>query len=201
VLEVISAFISTECRRGAPAGRCAQGGFTLIELMVTFAVLAVMLTLAAPSFRAFQRNSELTSAANSLASALASGRAEAMKRQLNVLIRPTGGDWRNGWTVYADTDWDFAYTAGTDIEVVSQNALPASIAIASDSTPIDSTHYLMFSGAGFLRDKTGSFGSSRAVEMRNDINQRRFIIINPAGRMRVCDPDKETTSCTASDSF
>ena len=181
----------------------SESGFTLIELLVTLAVLGVMLTLAAPSFMTFQRNSELTATANSLAASLSAARAEAMKRQLNVFIRPASSDdWRQGWTAYVDTNWNSTYDAGTDIQVVQQGAMPASIAITSDGTPNDATsHYLMFSGAGFMRDNTtGAFGSSRSIQLSSSAGGSRFVIVNPAGRMRVCNPDTES-NCSAADSL
>ena len=52
---------ATEC-----GSRRRAGGFTLIELLTTVAIIVVILTLAAPSFTAFQRNSELTGVANTI---------------------------------------------------------------------------------------------------------------------------------------
>ena len=199
----MTAMMRTRTSLRRPVSASGAAGFTLIELAVTFAVIGVMLTLAAPSFITFQRNAELTSAANSFAAALSAARAEAMKRQLNVLIRPypfAGNDWRQGWITYADTNWDFAYTGGTDILVSQQGALSPSIAVASDGTMVDATsHYLMFSGAGFLRNADGSFGASRSIELTNSTG-RRFVIVNPAGRMRVCNPANES-NCDATDSI
>ena len=57
--------------------RGAGAGFTLIELMVTLAIAAVLMMVAAPSFVGFQRNSEMTSVTNSLLAAANAARAEA----------------------------------------------------------------------------------------------------------------------------
>lgn len=185
--------------------RSLAAGFTLIELMVTFAVVAVMLMLAAPSLVSFQRNSELTATANSFAAALSAARAEAMKRQLNTFVRPnptSSDDWTRGWTVYVDVNWDFSYLAGTDIQITQQSQLSPSISIVTNSTPNDAvSHYLMFSGSGFLRNVDGSFGASRALQLGNG-SESRFVIVNPAGRVRVCNPATAPTgSCDATDAF
>jgi type IV fimbrial biogenesis protein FimT len=55
-------------------------GFTLLELMVTLAVLGILLGIAVPSFQSSLTNSRLTTAANDLVGALQAARSEAIKR-------------------------------------------------------------------------------------------------------------------------
>ncbi|MEJ2362759.1 MAG: prepilin-type N-terminal cleavage/methylation domain-containing protein, partial [Gammaproteobacteria bacterium] len=54
-------------------------GFTLIELMVTIAVIAIMAGLAVPRLNNFMRSNRLTSQINSFISALQVARSEAVK--------------------------------------------------------------------------------------------------------------------------
>lgn len=63
-----------------------QRGFTLWELMVAVAVAGVVLGIGIPSFREFQRNSAMASAANELVTAALLARAEAVKRQVPVTL-------------------------------------------------------------------------------------------------------------------
>lgn len=177
--------------------RLIARGFTLIELLVVLILLSVMLTLAAPSFMTFQRNAELTSAANSFVAALSAARAEAMKRQLRTFVVPLSGtNWASGWRVFVDNDSDAvsgSISAGANDTVVSQqDALPAGVGVASSSFPTDgSGAYVMFTGSGMMTDIGGTFGD-RSLELTNGAESRR-IIANPAGRLRVCKPSE--TGC------
>ncbi len=180
----------TRWRHGIRKG--VARGFTLIELLVVLILLAVMLTLAAPSFMTFQRNAELTSAANSFVAALSAARAEAMKRQLRAFVVPvTGTNWASGWRVFVDTDSDAvsgSISAGTADTIISeQAALPASVGITASSFPVDgTTAYVMFNGNGSMTNIDRTF-SDRSIELSNGTESRR-IVANPTGRLRVCKP-------------
>jgi type IV fimbrial biogenesis protein FimT len=181
--------------------RAVARGFTLIELLVVLVLLAVMLALAAPSFMTYQRNAELTSAANSFTAALSAARAEAMKRQVRSFVVPMSGtNWASGWRVFVDADSNVvagSIAAGSgDIIVSEQGALSSVVGVTSSTFPVDgTTAYVMFNGNGSMTlvDKTFQTGS---LELSNGAESRR-IIANPTGRMRVCKPSE--TGCGASD--
>jgi len=90
-------------------GKMAMPGFTLIELMITVALLGLLLALGLPSFADMVRRNRIQSAASSLSVALATARSEAVKRGRNVSICTssdssacrTTGDWSSGWVVFA----------------------------------------------------------------------------------------------------
>lgn len=68
-------------RRLARAERAgAVPGFTLVELMVTLAVAAVLIAIAVPSFKHIMISSRLNTTANSMVNALSVARMEAIKR-------------------------------------------------------------------------------------------------------------------------
>ena len=70
-------------------------GFTLIELMVTISVLAVVLILAIPSFQAFFERGRLRGATDEVVAVLATARGEAVKsgRNVTVAFDKDGDDW------------------------------------------------------------------------------------------------------------
>ena len=76
-----------------------QAGFTLIELMVTIAILAIISMIAAPSFTPLMERWRVRGAAEALQSTIYYARSEAIKRGGGVTITATGGDWAGGWVV------------------------------------------------------------------------------------------------------
>jgi type IV fimbrial biogenesis protein FimT len=81
--------------RRAPPSR----GFTLIELLVVIAILGIMAGLAAPSMSQLIANQRVRAIATDLQLALVKARAEAIKRNRDVTVAPTGGSWTAGWSI------------------------------------------------------------------------------------------------------
>lgn len=66
-----------------------QRGFTLVELAVTVAVLAIIAAIAIPNFRSLINSNRLTSAANEASALVQSARIEALRRNTIVLVCAT----------------------------------------------------------------------------------------------------------------
>jgi type IV fimbrial biogenesis protein FimT len=78
-------------------------GFTLIELVFTITVVAILAALAAPSFREFIATQRIRNASFDLMVALTLVRSEAITRNASVDLVRAGSSWSDGWTVSAGT--------------------------------------------------------------------------------------------------
>lgn len=83
--------------RNGVSGR--HSGFTLIELMITIAIIAIGAAIALPSFREFNIRMHVSDTTNGLVHALNLARSEAVKRGADVEVEAIGGSWNNGWEI------------------------------------------------------------------------------------------------------
>jgi type IV fimbrial biogenesis protein FimT len=83
-------------------------GFTLVELLITVAVLVITLAIAAPAMSGFIRSSQLSGTQTELIGALMLARSEATKRGAQVgivaALPASGAEFTNGWTVWVDAN-------------------------------------------------------------------------------------------------
>lgn len=106
---------SGQARRHNPLSgpaRTRQRGMTLVELMFTIFIMAVLAMLAVPSFRDASLGSRLAATANSLHGAIQIARSEAIKTNAPITLCASAdgaecadaGDWDQGWIVLNGAD-------------------------------------------------------------------------------------------------
>ena len=121
-------------------------GFTLVELIMTLSVAAVLLAVGVPNLNDLIRNNRLTAATNLFVSSLNIARSEAIKqgRNATVCVSDTqnscsGGNWRLGWLAWVDSDQDGNLDfPGEVLRVVEPLANSIQIASAQNSFQVDS---------------------------------------------------------------
>lgn len=120
-------------------------GMTLIEMVVTIAILSILTMIAIPNMLDFVRDGRLSSQADSLAASLASARLEAIKLRRSVSLCPVSNpntatacsdsatDWSNGWIYY--------YSDGSDLVILNRSQTKKNLTIATTATSVqfDST--------------------------------------------------------------
>jgi type IV fimbrial biogenesis protein FimT len=148
-------------------------GFTLLELMVTVAVLAILLTVGVPSFRDLIQNNRVTTQTNELVTALNFARAEAVKRGRSVQVEVLAQEVK-GWTVtvaLANPD------GADDLRVVDRQG--SAITVLEDAT--------------VTFDATGAPNDSIAFVMQPETacsgNKSRLISVGLSGQMTTIKQD------------
>jgi len=95
-------------------GRRLKRGFTALELLVTMAIVAILLSAGVPAFKNYSWNLRMKTALDSLQTDLVLARRQAINLNTQTVTCPsqTPGtcsgttDWHNGWIVFADLNTD-----------------------------------------------------------------------------------------------
>lgn len=176
------------------------GGLTLIELMATIAVLAILSTIVAPAFSSLLQSNQRTTLTNKIIGDLITARSTAIQsRQSVVLCRsanqqdcdavaPQLSDWKDGWIIFIDRNSNDRFNNATDQIVLSRSAV----------TP---NHRLTFNNWGRIRfnpDSSTRTGRFILCDNRNP-NIARSIILYRTGRTRVpaLSTDTAVADCAA----
>jgi type IV fimbrial biogenesis protein FimT len=162
-----------------------NSGFTLLELVITVALISIVFAIAIPSMTTFTQNDRLTTNINTLIGHLAYARSEAVKRnqQVSVCVSNdtatcTAGNWQDGWIVYIDADGSNTFTAGEEV-LRAQQALDGANTL---TTAIGSQ--VIYDYRGFVT--AASVGSFLLCDARSGAFGKT-IRISTTGRVRVED--------------
>lgn len=117
-------------------------GLTLIELLTTLALAAILLTLGVPAFNELMARHRMTTAANGLLADLQLARSEALKRGTRVALctgRAAGtgfecsaGDWHAGYLIFTDADGNRVVENPSEVLRVNTGSAHAAIEIAGE---------------------------------------------------------------------
>ncbi len=180
-----------------------QKGFTLLELIVTLAVAAIVLTMGVPSFQALIRNHRLVTLTNEFIGALHLTRSEAIKRNHRVTLcksadglKCTDSDgYERGWIVFddpndnADVDTDTNKTVETVIRVFQGPSTSTGITLQGNR-PV--RKYVSYDALGFSRLASEAFQAGSLTVCHAP--DARYIIINSVGRVRTASSPPPGTS-------
>ena len=92
--------------------------FSLIELMIILAVVAILVALGVPKITQVTQNNRIIEVTNKISSYLKRARSEAINRTSQVGIVATGGggtNWMVGWDIYLDANSNSQFEAGETI--------------------------------------------------------------------------------------
>ena len=155
-------------------------GFTLVELMITIAVLAVLMGIAIPNFSTMVKNNRLTTTTNNIIAAIQTARAEAVNRNVPVLFCQNNGantgcdasfGFANGWLIGLDANSDGTVDANGVIRV--QAAPPATIAVTTTNI---ASNFLRYQNNGMVESYGTVPGRIQICDDRSGESSREIVI-------------------------
>lgn len=195
-----------------------QRGFTLVELVVTIAVLAMILAVAAPNVASWMGNARIRNVADTLQNGIQIARGEAVRRNQNVsfwLVAPSNPSVLSNDCTLSSVSGSWVVSVNSPVghcaDAPSTTSSPMIVtgrpvgdvggrvsvtAVQSDGTTAGTA--VTFNGFGRI-DATANTPIAQidVTGTNTSTNYRKLrIAITPAGLVRMCDPD---TSVAATD--
>lgn len=169
-----------------------QQGFTLVEMMVTLFVLAILLAVAVPSFRAMLLNFQIRAAAEGLNTGLQLARAEAIRRNTNVIFTlNNNATWTVGCqVVVADADSDGVDDCPEVIQ--SKEGVEGATKVSIEVVPAGAAS-VTFNGLGRVTFNNDGSNIMRQIDIDADEGSGRNLrILIRGGSVHFCDPNVTT---------
>ena len=174
-------------KKSAPTSWKRAFGFTLIEMLMTIAVAAILMGIAIPSFRYITNANRIASEINGLLGDLQLARAQAIKEGRTVTVCQSSNNttctndsnnWQSGWIVFSDPTNVGVYDVG---ETYIRKQKPFS---GSDSfTSTNSVSVITFNREGYAIGMPNGGTSMSLHDSTNTTAWTRCLLINLSGQM------------------
>ena len=173
-------------------------GFTLIEMMIAVAVIAILIRIVAPTLRDVVLNARMAAQASTLMVDLATARSEAVHRSTRVAICTsstgvacTNTSWDQGWLLFVDKDLDGKVSAGEQVlKVSSALHVGNTLIVSGDAAAPGGGRYVPYRPSGAVFPDATSAVTFQMCDERTKANvgdsaaqdKGRLITISNAGR-------------------
>lgn len=162
-------------------GRSAQNGFTLVELMIGVVILAILASVAMPSFSTWLNNMQIRNAAESILNGLQRARSEAVGRNTDV-----------EFVLSADSSWVVKVVGGAEIETRAANEGSKSVSVTATPAGTTTVTYNNFGILVSLNPEDGSVPFTRidvdSTTLSAAESKELRITLGLGGNAKMCDP-------------
>ncbi len=166
-----------------------QRGITLVESMIALSLLAILLVVAMPRYRAMIDTNRLSAAVNALSGSLQLARSEAVRRGQRVTLCvsddgkscSSAGGWHRGWIVFHDADGNAQ--RGSDEGLIQAQAAQPFLSIHGNQ-PV--ARYVSYTGHGWPRLASGALQMGTLTFCLPGV-AGHSLILSSAGRARLSD--------------
>ena len=159
-------------------------GVTLVELMITLLISALLVSIAVPSSAHLVKRSKANGETNKILDVLALARSESIKKSQVVTLCKSldkaecGGDWRDGWILFVDGNKDGKRDEGED--VLTSGKMEQGFKLSYRA--FGSSSHLRFTPMGFTLSHNGTF---KICPADSDPRYARVVIISKTARTRL----------------
>jgi len=174
-------------------------GFTLIELMITLVIMALVITVGIPNLASFVNAQRVRTATSDIMADIAFARAEAIKESRQAImerIAGTTGTWKDGWRICVDLNSN-ATCETAEIRKISP-ALTGRSKVCSTTTDLDNRIVFRPDGRVVRTTAPGANDGIKISDDNNDANVNndriRLIFIGVLGRPRAEIQDNDPTT-------
>jgi type IV fimbrial biogenesis protein FimT len=135
----------------------AAAGFSVIELMITVVIAAILVAFALPSFREITIRNNVTEINNQLVQALNLARSEAVRRgaMVEVISTANSSTFSTGWKVIPDANFNGAFDAA-ELSVNTGSTVPTGYSVCSRSSG-GADAAVIFDNTGALKNPQTGF--------------------------------------------
>ncbi|MFC1720177.1 GspH/FimT family pseudopilin [Pseudomonadota bacterium] len=179
-------------------------GFTLIELMIGVGVLAIIMSLALPSYRSIIEKRQVTRGAEQLGAFLSAVQMEAVKRSENISVSYSQTDSAN-WCIGIRSGTEDCDCTGTDatkackltgedqVRVINGDSFSYP-GIMDDMSDLSNDGYFVFDparGLVYADDDLLNYDSAELKLLSDNGRYALNVQISPTGRIKLCSESSE----------